>query len=128
MDEPQSEETPCTVRDVTIRLLRSLGMTTIFGNPGSTELPFFRHWPADFRYILGLQEASVVAMAAKPSRRILEMTVDEQPCHIRTILTFGYDFVNSAVNVTLFDNAFNRPINSRRSGRVAALSFDSNDG
>lgn len=63
MDEPQSEETPCTVRDVTIRLLRSLGMTTIFGNPGSTELPFFRHWPADFRYILGLQEASVVAMA-----------------------------------------------------------------
>lgn len=56
-------ETPCTVRDVTIRLLRDLGLTTVFGNPGSTELPFFRDWPADFRYILGLQEASVVAMA-----------------------------------------------------------------
>ena len=38
-------------------------MTTVFGNPGSTELPFFKHWPGDFRYILGLQEASVVAMA-----------------------------------------------------------------
>jgi benzoylformate decarboxylase len=63
MQDPQSEETPCTVRDATIRLLRSLGLTTIFGNPGSTELPFFRHWPDDFRYILGLQEASVVAMA-----------------------------------------------------------------
>ena len=63
MHDPQSEETSSTVRDATIRLLRSLGLTTIFGNPGSTELPFFRHWPSDFRYILGLQEASVVAMA-----------------------------------------------------------------
>lgn len=63
MHNSSSEETPGTVRDATIRLLRELGLTTIFGNPGSTELPFFRHWPADFRYILGLQEASVVAMA-----------------------------------------------------------------
>lgn len=63
MHSSQAEKTPCTVRDVTIRLLRTLGMTTIFGNPGSTELPFFRNWPSDFRYILGLQEASVVAMA-----------------------------------------------------------------
>jgi benzoylformate decarboxylase len=38
-------------------------MTTIFGNPGSTELTFFKHWPADFRYVLALQEASAVAMA-----------------------------------------------------------------
>ena len=52
-----------TVRSATHELLRALGLTTIFGNPGSTELPFFRDWPADFRYILGLQEASVVAMA-----------------------------------------------------------------
>jgi benzoylformate decarboxylase len=63
MDNLQSAETQCTVRDVTIRLLRDLGLSTIFGNPGSTELPFFRNWPSDFRYILGLQEASVVAMA-----------------------------------------------------------------
>ncbi|GER90584.1 benzoylformate decarboxylase [Dictyobacter vulcani] len=52
-----------TVREETFRLLRELGMTTIFGNPGSTELPFLRDYPADFRYVLGLQEASVVAMA-----------------------------------------------------------------
>jgi len=38
-------------------------MTTVFGNPGSTELPFLNNWPDDFRYVLGLQESSVVAMA-----------------------------------------------------------------
>ncbi|MBY0339336.1 MAG: benzoylformate decarboxylase [Acetobacteraceae bacterium] len=38
-------------------------MTTVFGNPGSTELPFLGDWPNDLRYVLGLQEASVVAMA-----------------------------------------------------------------
>jgi len=38
-------------------------MTTVFGNPGSTEMPFFRNWPTDFRYVLALQEASAVAMA-----------------------------------------------------------------
>jgi benzoylformate decarboxylase len=52
-----------TVRDATMRLLRELGVTTIFGNPGSTELPMFRDFPADFRYILGLQESVVVGMA-----------------------------------------------------------------
>jgi benzoylformate decarboxylase len=52
-----------TVRDATIRLLRAHGMTTIFGNPGSTELPMFRNFPADFRYILGLQESVVLGMA-----------------------------------------------------------------
>jgi len=52
-----------TVRDITIALLRSLAMTRVFGNPGSTELPMFRDFPADFDYVLGLQEATVLAMA-----------------------------------------------------------------
>jgi benzoylformate decarboxylase len=52
-----------TVRQATLDLLRGLDMTTVFGNPGSTELPFLNDWPNDFRYILGLQEASAVAMA-----------------------------------------------------------------
>lgn len=72
MHTPLSKEASGTVRDAAIRLLRTLGLTTIFGNPGSTELPLFRNWPADFRYILGLQEASVVAMAdgyAQATRR-----------------------------------------------------------
>ena len=63
MSDPQNTKAQYTVRDAAISLLCSLGMTTIFGNPGSTELSLFRHWPADFRYILGLQEASVVCMA-----------------------------------------------------------------
>ncbi|MDQ3317787.1 MAG: benzoylformate decarboxylase [Actinomycetota bacterium] len=52
-----------TVREVTYDLLRDLGMTTIFGNPGSTELPFLQDFPEDFRYVLGLQEASALGMA-----------------------------------------------------------------
>src|SRR6185437_7972969 len=43
--------------------LRRVGMTTIFGNPGSTELPLFRDFPDDFRYVLGLQESVVLGMA-----------------------------------------------------------------
>ena len=52
-----------TVRETTHCLMRELGLTTIFGNPGSTELPLFRDFPADFRYVLGLQESVVVGMA-----------------------------------------------------------------
>ncbi|MBI3687081.1 MAG: benzoylformate decarboxylase [Actinobacteria bacterium] len=52
-----------TVRDAAYELFRSLGMTTVFGNPGSTELAMLDRFPADFRYLLGLQEAVVVGMA-----------------------------------------------------------------
>jgi benzoylformate decarboxylase len=52
-----------TVHDATYELLRALGMTTVFGNPGSTEEPFLSEFPDDFTYVLALQEASAVAMA-----------------------------------------------------------------
>jgi len=52
-----------TVHDVTFDLLRKLGLTTVFGNPGSTEQTFLQNWPDDFEYVLALQEASAVAMA-----------------------------------------------------------------
>lgn len=52
-----------TVQDATYQLLREHGLTTFFGNPGSTEEPFLKDFPADFRYVLGLQEASVIGMA-----------------------------------------------------------------
>ncbi len=52
-----------TVREVTFDLLRRLKMTTVFGNPGSTELPFLKDFPEDFRYVLGLQEATALGMA-----------------------------------------------------------------
>jgi benzoylformate decarboxylase len=52
-----------TVREATFDLFRAHGMTTIFGNPGSTELPMLADFPDDFRYVLGLQELVVVGMA-----------------------------------------------------------------
>ena len=52
-----------TVREITYEVLRKLGMTVIFGNPGSTELPFLRDMPSDFRYVLGLHERSAAGMA-----------------------------------------------------------------
>lgn len=52
-----------TVRDVTRAMLRQRGLTTVFGNPGTTEIGFLRDWPTDFRYVLGLQESVSVAMA-----------------------------------------------------------------
>lgn len=52
-----------TVKDATFGLLRAFGIKKMFGNPGSTELPFLSDWPDDIDYVLGLQEASVVGMA-----------------------------------------------------------------
>ncbi|HEY3730807.1 MAG TPA: benzoylformate decarboxylase [Steroidobacteraceae bacterium] len=58
-----ADPTRLTVREASFALLRSFGLSTVFGNPGSTELPMFRDFPADFRYVLGLQESVVVAIA-----------------------------------------------------------------
>lgn len=52
-----------TVHQVAYELLRTHGMATIFGNPGSNELTFLRQFPSDFRYILGLHEGVVLGMA-----------------------------------------------------------------
>ncbi len=52
-----------SVREAVFALFRSFGLTTVFGNPGSTELPMFRDFPADFRYVLALQESLAVGMA-----------------------------------------------------------------
>src|SRR5215208_5953980 len=52
-----------SVKQATLDLLRAFGIRKVFGNPGSTELPFLSDWPDDIDYVLGLQEASVVGMA-----------------------------------------------------------------
>ncbi|MET3355119.1 benzoylformate decarboxylase [Xanthobacter autotrophicus] len=52
-----------SVRDLTYDLLRRHGITTIFGNPGSNELPFLEDFPSDFRYILALHEGAAIGMA-----------------------------------------------------------------
>ena len=62
-DHAADIQSSVTVRDAVIDLMRRFGMTSVFANPGSTELPMFRDFPEDFRYVLGLQEAAVVGMA-----------------------------------------------------------------
>ena len=52
-----------SVREASFDVFRAQGMTTVFGNPGSTELPMLRDFPDDFTYVLGLQEAVVVGIA-----------------------------------------------------------------
>jgi len=55
--------TGATVRDAAFEVMRRHGLTTIFGNPGSTEIAFLTDLPSDIRFVLGLHEGSVVGMA-----------------------------------------------------------------
>ena len=52
-----------TVRDATVDVLRRLGLTTVFANPGSTEVAFLADLPDDLAFVLALHEGSVVGMA-----------------------------------------------------------------
>jgi benzoylformate decarboxylase len=52
-----------TVREATFDVLRRLGLTRIFSNPGSTEISFLAGLPDDLEFVLGLHEGSVVGMA-----------------------------------------------------------------
>jgi benzoylformate decarboxylase len=52
-----------TVRHATFDVLRRLGLTTMFANPGSTEVSLLTDLPDDLRFVLGLHEGSVVGMA-----------------------------------------------------------------
>jgi benzoylformate decarboxylase len=61
--KPAKSPSPLTVKQATFGLLRAFGIRRVFGNPGSTELPFLSDWPDDIDYVLGLQEASVIGMA-----------------------------------------------------------------
>ncbi|GAA3718707.1 benzoylformate decarboxylase [Nonomuraea antimicrobica] len=52
-----------TVREAVFDVLRRHGMTTLFCNPGSTEVPLLAGLPDDLRFVLALHEGSVVGMA-----------------------------------------------------------------
>jgi len=52
-----------TVRDAAFDVFRRRGLTTLFSNPGSTEVPFLAGLPGDLRFVLALHEGSVVALA-----------------------------------------------------------------
>src|ERR1700739_2542836 len=94
------------VRDAFFEVLRAHGITTIFGNPGSNELPMLSDLPDDFRYILALQEGAAIGMAdgfaqatGRPSlvklhgaagtRRAMGNLVNTQSGHVPVIITSG---------------------------------------
>ena len=52
-----------TVRDAAFAVLRERGLTTLFSNPGSTEIPLLAGLPDDLRFVLALHEGSAVGMA-----------------------------------------------------------------
>ncbi|MEW9546876.1 thiamine pyrophosphate-dependent enzyme [Nonomuraea sp. NPDC050783] len=52
-----------TVREATFDVLRRYGLTTLFANPGSTEVPLLTGLPDDLRFVLALHEGSVAGMA-----------------------------------------------------------------
>ncbi len=67
-----------------LQLLASEGVDTLFGNPGTTELAIMEALGAqtDIRYVLGLQESVVVAMAdgyARASGRLAAANVHVAP-------------------------------------------------
>jgi len=52
-----------TIRDATFDVFRRRGLTTLFANPGSTEVPFLTGLPDDLRFVLALHEGSVIGLA-----------------------------------------------------------------
>src|SRR5262245_4000695 len=73
-----------TGRSAFLALLKDEGVTHLFGNPGTTELPIMHALKdhPDLSYVLGLQEALVVAMAdgfSRASGRLVACNVHVAP-------------------------------------------------
>jgi benzoylformate decarboxylase len=71
-------------RQAFVELLLDEGVTHLFGNPGTTELPIMQALPdyPDLQFILGLQESVVVAMAdgfARASKKLTAANVHVAP-------------------------------------------------
>src|ERR1044072_2321035 len=77
-----------TGRSAFLALLKDEGITHLFGNPGTTELPIMhalKEHP-DLTYVLGLQEALVVAMADGYSRASGKLVA----CNVHVAPGLGY--------------------------------------
>src|SRR5262245_27911220 len=73
-----------TGRSAFLALLKDEGITHLFGNPGTTELPIMHALAEhpDLTFVLGLQEAIVVAMAdgfSRASGRLVACNVHVAP-------------------------------------------------
>jgi thiamine pyrophosphate-dependent acetolactate synthase large subunit-like protein len=72
-----------TVRDATFDVFRQFGLTTLFANPGSTEISLLTDLPDDLQFVLALHESSVVGMATGFA------TVTERPALVNLHTTAG---------------------------------------
>jgi len=73
-----------TGRDAFLRVLSDEGIVKMFGNPGTTELPIMHALSSapQMGYVLGLQEAAVIAMAdgyARASGKLVSCNVHVAP-------------------------------------------------
>jgi thiamine pyrophosphate-dependent acetolactate synthase large subunit-like protein len=72
-----------TVRDATFDVFRRFGLTTVFANPGSTEISFLTDLPEDLEFVLALHEGSVVGIATGYA------TATERPALVNLHTTAG---------------------------------------
>lgn len=63
MSASKSPSSARTVRDAFFDVLRRYDLTTVFANPGSTEISLLADLPKDIHFTLALHEGSVVGMA-----------------------------------------------------------------
>ena len=80
----ENKRNTITGRSAFLALLKDEGVTRLFGNPGTTELPIMHAMTeqTDISYVLGLQESIVVAMAdgyARASGQIAAVNVHVAP-------------------------------------------------
>ena len=111
-----------TVREAALEVLRRHGLTTIFANPGSTEVPFLAGLPSDLRFVLGLHEGTVVGMATgwaiargEPSLALLHTTAGLG----NAVGALATARVNRAPLVVLVGQQDRRHLSSSRSWRAS---------
>jgi len=85
-EAPVTQPVPNTItgRDAFLRVLSDEGVVKMFGNPGTTELPIMHALSSapQMGYVLGLQEAVVIAMAdgyARASGKLVSCNVHVAP-------------------------------------------------
>ena len=90
-----------------LEIVRDEGVTRIFGNPGTTELPLMDALAEapDLRYVLGLQEASVVAMFGAALERYGRLDVLHNNAADLSPATYGSDPDFTELDIVVWDRA-----------------------
>ena len=75
-----------TGRSAFLALLKDEGITHLFGNPGTTELPIMHALKdhPDLTYVMAMQESLVVAIADGYQPRLRQAGRLQRPCRARS--------------------------------------------